>query len=376
MISISLILLPVPFVRAEDKGKDVVFGGRLQNDWVFVHEDDAIKETFGDQVSGTEFRRARLFARGTLYRSVKFKLQFDFAGGETKLKDAYLAFQDIPYAGEIVIGHFKEPFSLEGQTSSKYITFLERALPLGFVPDRNVGIMVGRPLANQRITWRAGVFREADDSGKATGSGYNVSARVTGLPLYKDGGRTLVHFGVSFSHRNPIDDTVRFRQRPEVHLADRFVDTGTLTGITSYQVLSLESAVVAGRFSLQGEFIATALDAPVYEDPSFRGFYIFGSFFVTPGDHRRYKTSSGAFDRTRPERPLGHGGIGAVELAVRYSFVDLNSGLITGGVLRNITVALNWYGNNNTRVMLNYLHADRDGIGTADYFLARFQVDF
>jgi len=68
--------------------------------------------------------------------------------------------------------------------------------------------------------------------------------------------------------------------------------------------------------------------------------------------------------------------LGAWEIAARYSELDLNDGSITGGKLSNITAGLNWYLNPNTRLMWNYIHADKDDVGEADMLLMRLQVDF
>ena len=49
-------------------------------DWTWVNEDDMLRANVGDQVNGSETRRARLYVSGLLYDNVDFKLQFDFAG--------------------------------------------------------------------------------------------------------------------------------------------------------------------------------------------------------------------------------------------------------------------------------------------------------
>lgn len=52
----------------------------------------------------------------------------DFAGNEVSIQDIYSGYIGMD-ALDITIGNQKESFRLEGQTSSKYITFMERGLP-------------------------------------------------------------------------------------------------------------------------------------------------------------------------------------------------------------------------------------------------------
>jgi len=142
-------------------------GGRIQNDWLWISEDSDLKADVGEQEDGTEFRRARLYLSGLIYGNVEFKAQYDFAGGDADFKDVYIGLLDLPI-GNIRVGHFKEPFSLEELTSSNHITFLERALPNALAPSRNAGVMLyGTALAasNPRMTWALGVFRDTPDDG-------------------------------------------------------------------------------------------------------------------------------------------------------------------------------------------------------------------
>jgi len=130
-----------------------------------------------------------------------------------------------------------------------------------------------------------------------------------------------------------------------------------------------------GPFSLQGEYIHSAVDSEQAGDPDFSGFYAYASYFLT-GEHRPYKNTAGKFSRVKPKKNFGAGGPGAWELAARYSHLDLNDEDIEGGELDDITVGLNWYLNPNTRIMWNYVHTDLDGVGDADAFQMRAQVDF
>ncbi len=351
-------------------------GGRIQNDWLWISEDSDLKADVGEQEDGTEFRRARLYLSGLIYGNVEFKAQYDFAGGDADFKDVYIGLRDLPI-GNIRAGHFKEPFSLEEITSSKYLTFLERGLPNAFAPSRNVGVMLhGTALAasDPRMTWAVGVFRDTPDDGDIRDDGgYNFTGRLTWLPQYKDDGASLVHLGAGYSHRNPSDHIASFNSRPEAHLADDFVDTGSFRS-DDMDLVGLEAACVSGPLSIQGEYVFA--NADVASSANFQGYYAHVSYFLT-GEHRIYKPSEGVFSRVKPNENFKYGGgSGAWEVALRYSGLDLSDNIITGGELHDITAGLNWYLNPNTRVMWNYVHADKEDIGNADMFMIRLQVDF
>lgn len=359
---------------SQDGNFKLKIGGRLQNDWFWSSEDSAIKSNVGEQEDGVEFRRARIYFSGLIYDNVEYKLQFDFEGGTAHFKDAYLALTDFPL-GTLQMGHFKEPFSLEELTSSKYITFLERALPNVFAPSRNTGFMLHHVASDERMTAAVGLFRDTDDYGDSTDDGgYNVTGRITALPIYENKGASLLHLGAAYSYRNP-DDSLQYHQRPEAHLADYFVDTGIFTS-DQVDLLDLEAAWVNGPLSVQGEYMRADADIMGGSDVMFDGYYVQASYFLT-GEHRNYKTSEAAFSRIKPRKNYSYkGGCGAWEVATRYSELDLNDGGINGGELDNITAGLNWYLNPNTRIMWDYVHADKDRIGQADMFMMRLQFDF
>ena len=90
-----------------------------------------------------------------------------------------------------------------------------------------------------------------------------------------------------------------------------------------------------------------------------------------------FKTSTAAWDRQKPKRDFVRGGgPGAWELALRYSSLDANDAVITGGELEGITLAVNWYPNPALRAMLNLVQSDLNGVGDTEFVMLRFQVDF
>jgi phosphate-selective porin OprO/OprP len=355
----------------------------------FKEEDEKIEELAPGITKGVTSYAA--------YDAVKFKLEIDFANIR-EIKDIWIQFPRIPLLGPARFGNMKEPFSLEDLTSIVALTFMERSLPTdAFNRGRNIGIRYDIPLFDERITLGAGAFLNTgsfSDVGDAQDqmsehNGYNLTARLTGLPWYAEDGARLLHLGLSYSHgirkEANDDDRIQFRARPESRLTDdRLVDTG-LFFADRLNLINPELAVVFGPLSFQGEYYYTFTDADAVGDPDFWGFYVQGSYFLT-GEHRNYNASRGIFSRVSPRRefrPL-RGGWGAWELGARFSYIDLNNEGIQGGRERNFTAGLNWYLTRNFRFMFNYVRAhvkDRAtpllvDSGRANIFQARFQIAF
>jgi len=364
-------------IESQDGAFKFQVGGRVMVDTAIYDKD---KTSLG---SGAEIRRARLFARGTVYNDWFYKAQIDFAGDDVSLKDVYLGYQGFDDV-KITIGNHKEPFSLEELTSSKYITFMERGLPNAFSPGRDIGISASTH--GEKWGAKAGFFFDGvknDNSPDA--QGWGVTGRLHFVPMMEN--ENVIHLGAAASYRGDGGDELRFRERPESHVTStRLVDTGTISDYSNQTLLGAEAAAVFGPFSLQGEYMQTSVDVDgPGSDPDFSGWYVFGSYFLT-GEHRPYKASSGTFGRVKPKSVVGKGGHGAWELAARYSSIDLDDSGIDGGEEDNITVGLNWYATPNIRFMANYIRASTDptsevkyasaGDEDANIYQLRGQVDF
>ncbi|MFO7930005.1 MAG: porin [Desulfosalsimonas sp.] len=377
-------------VKSEKSSYDVKFGGRIMADWASISADDSFDDSLDsdDDLDGDgwEFRRARLFASGSFENNVFFKAQYDFGGGDASFKDMYIGMKKIPAISNIKIGHFKEPFSLEEQTSSKYITFMERGLPNVFSPSRNTGVMAYDSAMENRMSWAIGAFYNVGGFGEDFNdyTDINLTARVTGAPVYADDGRKALHLGLSYTRqfRDEDETNVNYKQRPEAHITGvRLAETDDIA-FDDADIMSLEAAMVQGPFSVQAEYMQSFVGSDAANDPSFSGYYVYGSYFLT-GESRNYKPGSGSFGRVKPNRDFNFQkpGAGAWELGVRYSSLDLNSEAIEGGKLNDLTLGVNWHLNPNVRTMINYVYADledRAGVDddSANIVQARFQVDF
>ena len=116
---------------------------------------------------------------------------------------------------------------------------------------------------------------------------------------------------------------------------------------------------------------------PPAADPTFAAVYVFGSYALT-GESRRYAEGTGTIGRIQPKRELGNGsgGLGAFEIAFRFSHIDLNDEQVTGGELTDLSFAFNWYPTHPTRVMFNIVRAQRGGNAPVWIFQGRLQLAF
>lgn len=380
-------------VDSPQKNIRIKVGGRLQVDGGYVGADDSLEDAFPGLIGGQGgIRRLRVSLLAKFYDRVDFKIEADFSDVPT-LTDAYLDIERIPFVGHFRFGHTKEPFSLEELTSSNNITFMERSLPTAaFAPGRNIGMELYNTAFNQRLTWTAGGFWDVGSLTRGTNpkdalsnaTGFNLTARLTGLPWYAENGRKLVHIGFGYSHKLRTDHQIEFVTRPESNLVNSdLVDTGKFAA-DDVDLIDYELAFVHGPFSLQGEFYQDFTSES--QNHYFWGYYLHLSYILT-GETRPYDTSEGIFTRLKPRNDFNplkrQWGWGAWELALRHSYVDLNDGSVDGGKENNFTAGLNWYLNSNVRLMFNYIHARVENRaspeledGYANIVQSRFQIFF
>ncbi len=355
----------------------IKIGGRIQADFASIHVDSDLRNStvkskpeddarIGGDGEGVELRRTRIYLSGDLYNRIVFKSQFDFAGGGVSLKDQYLGMKNLPYVGTILVGHMKEPFSLEQLTSSKYLTFMERSLSSVFDKGRNFGVLFKNHYVEKRLTASAGIFAvtSSDVEFSSRDRDFNLTGRVTGLPYYDARAKQLVHLGFSASHRFSENGTTALAQGPEIHQAPDFLEIAEFTTDGS-TTIAAELAAVAGPFALQAEWKNGWFDNRDEENWEGSGAYVEASYFLT-GESRSYNTAAGVFGRVSPIRPLDFdaGDCGAWQIALRYSWIDLQDGSTNGGEEQNITAALSWHLYSNVRMQFNYTFADVNDSGT------------
>ncbi len=366
-------------VESADKNFKMKFGGRIMFDAAFFFQEDTVAKTFGNLNNGVEFRRARFFNSGQIYNNVKYQLQLEFAGGDIAFKDVFIEFTKLPGVGNFRVGHFKEPFRLDVMTSSKYMQFMERSFHVDFFADRNSGFLFYNSYNDQRFAWQAGIFRRGDGAGNdpTADDGYNITGRITALPVLNKEKKQRLHLGVAYSYRKPESRSFEISPKPEAHLGTEYIGTDSIGNVDNVILLGTELALDIGSFAIQAEYIqATVTDRFSTSLPALPTYYVQLSYFLT-GETRHYKSSYTGMGRPKIKKNFGQkGGSGAWEVALRYSSVDFDNEILTGGSQSDITIGLNWSPNPATRVMANYILATLNNLGTVGIFQMRFMMDF
>lgn len=393
----------------------VKLSGVFQVDMGMFEQDAASHAAFGNIHNGADFRRARLAASGNVSEQVSYFFQMDFgAPGRPTFTDVWMQANDVPVFGNIRIGQWKQPFSLEVVSSFRYTTFMERSVVFQpFTPFRHIGIGFFDWSDDLNTTWAASLIRTGQDQygGSISDDGGNgVVSRLTHL-LYWDecsNGRSYLHVGGAYYLNAPPNDTTRYRTIPEFFVGEQagipngnqqpvpgnfigtpfFVDSGPFAA-DLVNTFGSELLWVHGPLSIQTEAVVAMVDRPGgLSNVALPGGYFQVGYFLT-GEHRPYDRKAGAIDRIKPfedffwvrtcDGQSGYG-MGAWEVAGRVSYIDLNDSTVRGGQMTDLTFGVNWYLNPYTKLVANYIHSFTDnpvfGDTNTDIYGVRAQIDF
>lgn len=331
------------------------------------------KETLNPIGNGTSIRRARLAAKVEFAKNWYGEIDLDFSNSELELKDAYLQYA-FNNGLELKAGNFKEGFSMESTTTSRYLTFIERPSVISaFAPSRHIG--VAATYSYKGLLGVGGIhFQDiggveermfSEDNNKDFGQdeGVSLTGKLVAMPFYNEKNKGL-HIGIAGSYRTPKTDaevrgTMRYSTRSLTSInRKKYMDTDLIGNIDYATLTGLEFAAYKNNVRLQGEYVMNnihrTMDLPTEK---FDGFYAMGTYLIFGGKYN-YNTSEGEFTQVTRGQKWGD-----LELALRYDYLTLNSkgdGKIMGGSGEGYTLGLNYYANNNIKIMLNYAYLNHD----------------
>jgi len=337
--------------------------GRVQMDANYVTTPDGI----ADKGLGfsSEMRRLRLGGEGTMPGNFGYKLEFELSDNAVDLVDTYISWKSRNL--ELRLGNQNQFQSLDEMISDTLGSVMERA---AFTDAFNFERRLGLAAEWQKgaLLVQAGIFGDSLDAltnssdgpkGGDENNSYGVDGRLVFAPKL---GKTQLHIAAS-GHWRDLNrltaDGVRYRQRPYAHSTNtRFLDTGAFPA-NSETHYGVELAAVRGRWHMAGEGHWLTADRLNGANPTFFGGYGEVGYYLTSGDTRAYK--KGIFDRSPPKNPVDKGGIGSIQLTLRYDYLNMNDAGIRGGTQNGYIAGLVWTPINYLRFNVNYAHLDYTG---------------
>lgn len=124
-------------------GRTMTLIGRIDLDSLWTTQSEGNIFTYGELGDVVGLRRARIGCDGELLNDNRYKFEVDLATGQFVPRDIFYA-KGSPPKGERRWGHFREPFSLEGNTSANYYMFMERSPINALDPARAWGLCLFR----------------------------------------------------------------------------------------------------------------------------------------------------------------------------------------------------------------------------------------
>jgi len=359
--------------------------GRIQFDAGYVSTPRGI----ADRGLGfsSEARRIRLGGEGKLGSGFGYKLELELSDNSVDLVDTFVTYEKGDW--QVAIGNQNQFQSLDELTGDTSGSLMERAaFTDAFNFERRLGIAV--QYRHKDILLQAGVFSDdigalSNDSDGPEGGDENDSVSVDGRAVYAPKiADTQIHVGGSAHLRmlHRLSDTpLRYRQRPYLHSSNsRILATPAISADRELHY-GLELAAIHGRWHAAAETHWLNAIGPGPNSRFFGGYVELG-YFLTD-DSRPYR--NGIFGAAKPSAPLGKGGIGAIQVNLRYDYLDLNDGAIRAGTQNGWLAGIIWSPIEYLRFNLNYGYLAYTGAaiaadGRRDYGLhvtgARMELDF
>lgn len=335
------------------------------------------------------FRRIRIGAKGDLPANMLYKLEIELAGAEeSEIRDVYLGWKELPFFRKLLIGNQKRPYGLDHMNSSRFNVFLERPFVIeAFNQDaRRIGIQSYGVSEDQAWNWRYGVFNQRliQDEGSYASDHWQsqIAGRLANTIWYDEAsdGRGYAHWAIAGTWANTDESATaenfagsglneaRFRHRPEARSASRWLDTGVIAGAEDYTLLAVESVINVGAFQFVAEHQNIFLERSAGDSLYLHGGYAYISYFFT-GEHIPWDRKSGNIGRVEPfenfflvetcDGGIGHG-MGAWQVALRWSYADFADKDIRGGDGESVTLGLNWHWTPYAKMQFNYLYGEID----------------
>ena len=364
--------------ETKDNNYKLWFDNRVYIDGAYFFDNN----TYNEIGNGLTVRRARIALKTIIHKNWYGEIDLDFAGSETEMKDMVIGYISPVKKGIFSnlifkMGNFKEGFSMEETTTSRYVTFIERSLISKLAPSRHIGaqfskynryynIIGGIHFADLGDSQAAG-FSKDHNKKNGMDEGVSYTGRLVGRYISKNDD-FVFHLGGGYSYRTPktsweISDAYRYSTRTLSNInRKKYLDTDDIKNVESRTLANVEVAASYKNIMFHAEYLTAGLKGnDLNRVPGITKSKSEGAFaqvgWIIFGGHYRYNIREAEFTQIERGRKWGD-----VELAFRYDYLNLNDfeAKIYGGGANAYTFGINYHVNSNVKFMLNYSYADHD----------------
>lgn len=332
---------------------DVSFNGRIFFGITDTNNDSEINDKFHmglnkKNYSNFKMNQVRLGIKKKIDDKISFNIKIRASDSSFFINDAFLKYK-ISQHTSFDIGQINAIISLENENSVENAPFTS---PSRYYTVGNLFFYSGIGFKFNQIYDNFGLFYGL--YGNSYDEKVSESSKVVGIfrayynPYKYD--NNLIHLGINyyFGKANYKKDVVRVPDGSSLFY--------TISDINNF---ALEFALNHNSFNFQSEFVSAIAkpSAKQYDKNfTFYNYYLQASYLLT-GEILTYSEGSfGSVDKVL--RPITSGGLGAFEVAVRYSRSDMNdeksSVVFDYGIYDIYSLAFNWMPIDNAKVIFEY----------------------
>jgi len=343
-------------------------------------QDEESKQQFELEPDG-KFRDFRFMLKGRL----KFKrpvtwtagIMYDGPTDSWLFRETGIMVAVPELRGHLFIGRTKEGFSLNKVMTGYAGWTMERAtMSDATVPILGDGVKWLGYVPELHLLWNIGYFIDSYNARQSFSTyDHQFVARVAWVKLFSETDHTLLHIGFNGRSGAVDEDLLQIKSRPEAFPAPYFVDTGKFQAYSTVMA-GWEIYYRSGPWMFGTEYWGQDVNSPEGGDPLFHGGDVVATWLIT-GETRTYNTVGGYFKAVSPAKTIFEGGWGAWEAVLRISYIDLDSGTLTGGKFWRITPMVNWHLSDNFRLEFTYGYGTLDRFqrkGVTQFFQSRLQI--
>jgi phosphate-selective porin OprO/OprP len=315
-------------------------------------------------IAGAQIDSARLGGEGTI-GPLGYHVEADFAGNKVALRQTYLTYTTKinDWTTKFYVGNFLKDLGTEGGTEQARTPFMLR----------NAAATVGQPVNSSfGLGGQMKVFGDnwhyslsvSGNSPASTTSGTTADSiayltRAHWNPIKGDEG--FIHMGAWYYYENISAGVTSINNTPAIALdanANLAVSASSVADPTQDRAKGFELGGVYRNFWMMNEYSRRTIDSSV-SGPVSRHGSSFAAGWLLTGETPGFSSRTGNWTSTKVNNPVTSGGYGAFELAARVDHYDYTDAP-RGGLGVSYTLGLNWYLNDWSRIMLNYVRWHTD----------------